>query len=183
MLTRMTSGHQYHRNAGAPYPTRGNRVQRPRPHQHRTLHLNALGNSSNNDTDSGGSDSARWVTKNDRHRQIINANVYEKESQNRAKAMEQTRQRKQDEHRRGEKARFHDFLTQQNAHANTGGNSNATRAANNEITIADIRFRVLDGGKKLAKIIGPYMWPPFIALLADCFQMGQMTLQKRLKTR
>uniref|UniRef100_A0A8H7N9R8 C3H1-type domain-containing protein n=1 Tax=Bionectria ochroleuca TaxID=29856 RepID=A0A8H7N9R8_BIOOC len=146
--------HQYHRSAGAPYPTRGNRVQRPRPHQHRTLHLNAVGNSSNNDTDSGGSDSARWVTKNDRHRQIINANVYEKESQNRAKAIEQTRQRKQDEHRRGEKARFHDFLTQQqNAHASSGGNSNATRAANNEIIIADIRFRVLDGGKKLAKII------------------------------
>jgi hypothetical protein len=123
------------------------------------------------------------VTKNDRHRQIINANVYEKESQNRAKAIEQTRQRKQDEHRRGEKARFHDFLTQQqNAHASSGGNSNATRAANNEITIADIRFRVLDGGKKLAKIIGPYTRPPFITLLADCFQMDQMTLQKHLRT-
>jgi hypothetical protein len=93
------------------------------------------------------------VAKNDRHRQIINANVYEKESQNRAKAIEETRQRKQDVQRRGEKSRFQDFLHKQQLAS--GSDSNAPAAAN-EITLDGIRFRVLDGGKKLAKITGSY---------------------------
>jgi hypothetical protein len=136
----------------APYQVRGQRALRPRTHQNRTLHLNA----SSSRVDGGNADGSRWVAKNDRHLQLINANVYEKEVQNRAKAIEQTRKQKQDDKRRKEKARFNAFLTRQQGAAPTNSNTDASR---DQIVVEGIQFRVTDGGKKLVKVTGTLDYP------------------------
>jgi hypothetical protein len=133
----------------APYPVRGKRIPRPRIHQNRTLHLNA----SNSGVDGGNADGSRWVAKNDRHLQLINANVYEKEAQNRAKAIEQTRKQKQDDKRRKEKARFNAFLIRQQGAAPANSNTDTSR---NQVVVEGIKFRVTDGGKKLVKVAGTF---------------------------
>ncbi|KAI8650244.1 hypothetical protein NCS56_01477100 [Fusarium sp. Ph1] len=71
-----------------------------------------------------------WVSKTDRHRQLINANVYEKETQNRAKAIEQ------DETAKDQRP-----------------SGNARRPSRNELSVEGIQFRVVDGGKKLVKVL------------------------------
>lgn len=144
-----------HRHVSAPYPQRG----RPqRTHQHRTLHFNAAGVAQNSSatSSSAGSNASRWVAKNDRHRQLINANVYEKESQSRAKAIEETRKRKQNGQRRGERDRFNKFLMHHQAAPEGTTNSDVVPVTPNEIKVDGIRFRVLAGGKKLARIPGMY---------------------------
>ncbi|KAM5355848.1 hypothetical protein ACJ41O_002494 [Fusarium nematophilum] len=146
--------HNSYRHSGSPYPARTHRTGRPSAvHHHRTLHLNA-GNSPNSRSASSGAETPPgWVSKTDRHRQLINASVYEKETQNRAKAIEQTRQRKINGHRQQEKAQFNEFLKHQ-ASATT---AQTNPAGHNELTIEGIQFRVVDGGKKLVKIPGAWM--------------------------
>lgn len=142
-----------YRHVNAPYPPRANRTGRPPVHHHRTLHLNATGGSVNSGSSSNGSETPPgWVARNDRHRQLINANVYEKESQTRTKAIEETRQRKLSGHRNREKTQFNDFLKRQAGHSNAPTNT----AGRNEIAIEGILFRVVDGGKKLVKVPGAY---------------------------
>lgn len=127
-------------------------MQRPRPHQHRTLQFSAS-TSQNTSADDPASRSSGWVTRNDRHRQLINANVFEKQSQNRAKAIERTRKQKENEKRRGEKTRLKEFLRHQQAAVGAPVKAN-TPTARNELVIDGIRFQVLDGGKKLARVAG-----------------------------
>ncbi|KAM0463891.1 hypothetical protein ACHAO4_000615 [Trichoderma viride] len=148
-----------YRQAGAPYPTRGYSGRPAATHRHRTLHLNASASASGSASSSAAPSPAPttpgWVSKNDRHRQLINANIYEKESQNRAKAIEETRQKKMKDQKRREKQRFSEFLRHQptvDGFASTSTNTNP--AVTNEITVNGIRFRVLDGGKKLVKTPG-----------------------------
>lgn len=152
-----------YRHSSAPYPTRGHRIQRPRPHQHRTLHFNASSNTPEQVTEGTGTSSSTpassgWVTRNDRHRQLINAKVFEKDSQTRTKAIEQTRKKKENDKRRGEKTRLTEFLKQ---HQSAGAGAGAAAAANtntppnrNELVVDGISFRVLDGGKKLVRVAG-----------------------------
>lgn len=141
--------HNTYRHVNAPYPPRANRTSRPPVHHHRTLHLNATGGPVNSGSSSNGSETPPgWVARNDRHRQLINANVYEKESQTRTKAIEETRQRKLSGHRHREKTQFNDFLKRQAGSSNAPTNT----AGRNEIAIEGILFRVVDGGKKLVKV-------------------------------
>lgn len=173
ILTKHTDN-SYHRYASAPYPypTRGG--FRPphrggRPHQHRTLHFNNGTPTTAAPSHEAGAQSSTapaaagpsgWVTKNDRHRQLINANIFEKESQNRAKAIQETWNKKQQARRQREKARLGEYLRRQQAIAGVpslpSANPSSVGAAtsNNEIMVGDIRFRVLDGGKKLARVAG-----------------------------
>ncbi|KOS16709.1 Zinc finger CCCH domain-containing protein [Escovopsis weberi] len=161
-----------YRQASAPYPGRGARGYRggrplpPTVHRNRTLHLNATTSTS---TPASGSSSPTaspslqsaanpnpnpnptWVSKNDRHRQLINANVYEKQTQTRAKAIEETRQRKLQGQRLQEKKRFSDYL-QQNASASAAASaSGSVPSGPREIEVNGVRFQVMDGGKKLVK--------------------------------
>lgn len=92
------------------------------------------------------------MSRTDRHRQLINANVYEQKSQSRAKAIEETRQKKLKDRRTTEKTRISRFLQQQ-ARAPSASDGAAAGAAN-EITIEGIRFVVKDGGKKLIRQTG-----------------------------
>ncbi|EEU48592.1 uncharacterized protein NECHADRAFT_98820 [Fusarium vanettenii 77-13-4] len=146
------SGNTY-RNASSPYPARSHRVARPAaPHHHRTLQLNAANTPSSRSASSGAETPPGWVSKTDRHRQLINANVYEKETQNRAKAIEQTRQRKISGHRQREKAQFDEFMK----HKASASNTQTNPTGRNELSVEGIQFRVVDGGKKLVKVSGVY---------------------------
>ncbi|KAL2685456.1 hypothetical protein Neosp_006554 [[Neocosmospora] mangrovei] len=146
------SGNTY-RNASSPYPARSHRVARPAAaHHHRTLQLNAANTPSSRSASSGAETPPGWVSKTDRHRQLINANVYEKETQNRAKAIEQTRQRKISGHRQREKAQFDDFMK----HKASASNAQTNPTGRNELSVEGIQFRVVDGGKKLVKVSGAY---------------------------
>ncbi|EWY93737.1 hypothetical protein FOYG_06798 [Fusarium oxysporum NRRL 32931] len=138
-----------YRHASSPYPARHNRIGRhPTAHHHRTLHLNGDNSTASRSASSGAETPPGWVSRTDRHRQLINANVYEKETQNRAKAIEQTRQRKISGHRQREKARFNEFLK----HQATASSAQTNPADRNVLTIEGAQFRVMDGGKKLVKI-------------------------------
>lgn len=143
-----------YRHASAPYPSRGHRGGRSAVlHHNRTLHLNAAASPANTGSASASPDPpAGWVAKNDRHRQLINASVFEKESQSRTKAIEETRKRRLNSQRLKEKTRLKQFLDQVGG-ANNVPNPQAVTGTN-EITIEGIRFRVTDGGKKLVKIQG-----------------------------
>lgn len=143
-----------YRHAHAPYPPRAHRVGRaPAAHQHRTLNLNATNGTASQSGSEGTTTPTGWVARNDRHRQLINASVYEKESQTRAKAIEETRKRKLDSRRNREKAQFTEFLKHQSGTSSAPTNPTASTGTN-MITIEGIQFQVLDGGKKLVKLRG-----------------------------
>lgn len=143
-----------YRHASAPYPTRSYRVGRPQAaHHHRTLQLNSGSSPVSRSASSGAETPPGWISKTDRHHQLINANVYEKDIQTRAKAMEETRQRKISDHRQREKTQFNDFLKHQAVVSNTPAN----QTGRNELVVQDIHFRVVDGGKKLVKVSGACM--------------------------
>ena len=89
-----------------------------------------------------------WVTKRDRHMQLINSSVYDKETQARNKAIEETRRQKALEKDQREKQKIE-------RHLNTL-TSRPGRAANllHEISINGLRFQVADGGSKLVRVRG-----------------------------
>ncbi|KHO00026.1 CCCH zinc finger protein [Metarhizium album ARSEF 1941] len=125
-------------------------------HRHRTLHLNQSRPPSDSNTPSPGSTTpgnSGWVSRNDRHRQLINANVFEKDTQNRAKAIEETRQKKLQDRKTREKTQLLAFLRHQTRTADAVANPKpGTGRA--EIVIEGIRFHIADGGKKLVKSPG-----------------------------
>ncbi|UKZ59487.1 uncharacterized protein TrAtP1_000788 [Trichoderma atroviride] len=186
-----------YRQASAPYPSRGYSGRPAATHRNRTLHLNASASASGSASSSAAPSPAPttpgWVSKNDRHRQLINANIYEKESQNRAKAIEETRQRKMKDQKRREKQRFSEFLRHQATVDGFAGTSTSTStstnpAVTNEITVNGIRFRVLDGGKKLVKTPGdplpPTMTPKMTVIAGVKFhrtKTGNLVAQRIVK--
>ena len=89
----------------------------------------------------------RWVTKRDRHMQLINSSVYDKETQTRNKAMEETRRQKafrKDQREKQKIERHLNILTPR-----VGQATNA-----HEVSINGLRFQVADGGSKLVRIRG-----------------------------
>ncbi|PHH74112.1 hypothetical protein CDD80_3313 [Ophiocordyceps camponoti-rufipedis] len=138
-----------YRHSSAPYPRAGYRGARPpAAHRHRTLRLNDPKAGSETGVDDGEASSTgaggSWVSRTDRHRQLINAEIYHRDAQNRSKAIEESRRRKVNHQKSREKKRFNDFLRSQ-----TSGISGSV----NEIVIEGMRFRVADGGKKLLKVL------------------------------
>jgi len=149
------------------YPSRGySRGGRaPQVHRNRTLVLN--GNTSTpgageagvneNEKPSANENNATpgWVTKQDRHLQLINTSIFEKDSLNRAKAMEQTRQQKLKQRDDREKTRFVKHLQRA---AGNKYNASVKRAAgttsNHEVEVNGIYFRVAQNGSKLVKVPG-----------------------------
>ena len=91
-----------------------------------------------------------WVTKRDRHMQLINSSIYDKDAQARNKAMEETRKQKnsrRDQRERSKIERHLDTLRPSTDRA-------AQSATIHEIFVNGIRFQVLDGGSKLARLHG-----------------------------
>ena len=90
----------------------------------------------------------RWVTKRDRHMQLINSSVYDKETQTRNKAIEETRRQKALQKDRREKQKIERHLN-----ALTSRAGSATDIIH-EVSINGLRFHVADGGSKLVRIRG-----------------------------
>lgn len=151
------------RGAGG-YQARGGRGAKAAPHRHRSLILNNTANhnggtqpagSARPDPDSGANSdasSSSWVTKKDRHLQLINPAVYEKEAQARSKAMaESTRQKERVADDR-ERSKLLAHLRGGATPVTPVGYANARPAAQYEVVVDGIRFNVAKNGSKLVKI-------------------------------
>ncbi|KAK0656823.1 hypothetical protein B0T16DRAFT_400307 [Cercophora newfieldiana] len=149
------TGYSSNWRRGSGYPYRGHHNARP-VHRHRTLVLN--GNSQNKPAEadsSGTSDasSSSWVTKTDRHLQLINSAVFEKDAQARVRAIEQTNQQKRLMKDERERAKLMSHLHRM---ANNGAMAPPGQPSTNkhEIVIQGIRFVVAKNGSKLVKVPG-----------------------------
>ncbi|KAI0125801.1 hypothetical protein BJ170DRAFT_685046 [Xylariales sp. AK1849] len=164
--------HQYTRGSyrATPYQPpragfRGTRSHAP-TYRNKTLVLNGQSRPSATSGDptanTNESDSQSWVSRTDRHLQLINSTVFEKDSQTRASAIEQTQRQKRLQKERTEKSRILNFV-----HKNMS--SNPTSAASKyEITVDDIRFQVTKQGSKLVRAPGennPPIATPRVALV------------------
>ncbi|KAH6670094.1 hypothetical protein B0J14DRAFT_597855 [Halenospora varia] len=101
--------------------------------------------------------SSAWVTKKDRHLQLINTTIYEQESQSRTRAIEETRKQKLAQRDSREKTKFNRHL--QRLAGNTYATSSvqirpASATGNYEINVQGIQFRVAKNGSKLVKVPG-----------------------------
>jgi hypothetical protein len=86
---------------------------------------------------------------------LINTSIYEKDSQNRAKAMEETRKQKLKQRDEREKAKLHKHIQRLGGSNSMTGPSLSTQAAgNHELDVQGIRFRVTNNGSKLVKVPG-----------------------------
>ncbi|KAI1386205.1 uncharacterized protein F4822DRAFT_409280 [Hypoxylon trugodes] len=151
----------YHRTA--PYPPRGGyrggRGRNLPTYRNKTLVLNGQTRPAT-DVDESATESAdpttpTWVTKTDRHMQLINTSVYEKETQQRTSAIEQTHRQKQIQSNNREKAIFMNSILQNGASGNPFGASNqTTQASPYEVLVDGIRFHVVQLGSKLVKAPG-----------------------------
>lgn len=90
----------------------------------------------------------RWVTKRDRHMQLINSSVYDKETQTRNKAMEETRRQRAYRKNQREKQKIERHLN-----TLTPRVGQATSVFH-ELLVNGLRFQVADGGSKLVRIRG-----------------------------
>lgn len=106
------------------------------------------------DTEATAGSASGWVAKTGRHLQLINTSVYEKDTQNRAKAMEETRKQKLKQRDDREKTKLHKHI-QRLGGGNIGGPANHP-TANYEIDVQGIRFRVTKNGSKLTKVEGDF---------------------------
>ena len=130
----------------APYPQNH---ARPSSSRHRTMVFNHTVSPAGPSSTQGPSSSPGWVTKRDRHVQLINNNILEQETQARSKAMAETRKQRALMKDQQEIQKIQKFL--QSGGANS---SRASMSAPHEINIDGLRFRVLKGGSKLARIRG-----------------------------
>lgn len=164
------SRHTRARAGWAPYRGRPYGRGRPAaPHRHRTLVLNNA-NSGNSATltpgqtneNVGESRSATpngWVAKRDRHMQLINSAIYDKEAQARAKAMEQTRKAKAEKKARIEQAkvlRYAQGFGRSHHATSVAPQVSATSQPQGEyqVFLNDIPFRIAKGGSKLVRVSG-----------------------------
>ena len=135
----------------APYPHkrgRGGRVA-PISHRHRSLVLNNKTSQPSgpiNENEQSGQKEG-YITKHDRHMQLINTSIYDQKTQQRNKAIQETRQQKFINGDQQETQKV-----QQHIHAN------ASRAANglHHIIINGIQYSVINGGTKLERVRGKF---------------------------
>ena len=154
----------------APYPyTRGHTGKIIRnPHRNRTLILNngksqdrgfnslALQDSHSTSNEvNDGHNATGWVSKRDRHMQLFNSAIYNKESQIRTKAIEQTRKKDQDRKDQDEKRKINKHLQKLTTPAGRSSAGLVTTAPiDHQLYVNGIRFRVVNGGSKLSRIFG-----------------------------
>ncbi|EAW15228.1 CCCH zinc finger protein [Aspergillus clavatus NRRL 1] len=164
------SRHTRARAGWAPYRGRPYGRGRPAaPHRHRTLVLNNAtpsnsasptpGPAHENDTktDSRSATPNGWVAKRDRHMQLINSAIYDKEAQARAKAMEETRKAKTAKKTRVEQAKVLRYA-QGFGRPYDGGSiapqvpATAQPQGGYLVYLNDIPFRISKGGSKLVRV-------------------------------
>ena len=131
-----------------PYPQPPSRPPKATTSRHRTLVFNNSGNTSSTDDDRGQSSANGWITKRDRHMQLINASILDKTTEARSKAMEETRRQKVLRNEQKEKQRINQFLQARLPSQHTDSTTT------HEIIVDGLRFQVLNGGSKLARLRG-----------------------------
>ena len=160
----------------SPYARGRGRVGKPdaKSHRHRTLVLNNQSGAGTQATSTsaqdllqppgntlevepingGESSNARtgWVTKHDRHMQLINSSIYDKETQTRSKAIEETRRQKAALRDQREKEKIERHLKTLASHAS----HESAAPMNHEITINGSNYLVVDGGSKLIRVRGEH---------------------------
>lgn len=93
-----------------------------------------------------------WVSKRDRHMQLINSTIYDKDTENRDKAMRETRRKKAFQAQHIEKAKIQRHLQALNHDQPSDSSSLAPTA--HKVYIKGLSFVVEDGGSKLLRIPG-----------------------------
>ncbi|KAK6078772.1 hypothetical protein SCUP234_06110 [Seiridium cupressi] len=135
----------YHRGGGY----RGSRGQAP-TYRNKTLVLNGQNGQHRDATaNSNAAGSGSWVSRTDRHLQLINSSVFEKDSQARASAIEETQRQKRLRKEQAEKNRFLNYVQQYASSA--APTSPSTPASRYEITVEGIRFQITKQGSKLVR--------------------------------
>lgn len=112
--------------------------------------MNNNGNNSSTEEDSSRSQNQGWVTKRDRHMQLINTSILDQETQARSKAMEETRRQRAAKRDQQEKQKIIDHLDASKAVTY----HTASSVSVHEIVVDGLKFHVLQGGSKLARIRG-----------------------------
>ncbi|KAF7118608.1 hypothetical protein CNMCM5793_008146 [Aspergillus hiratsukae] len=164
------SRHTRARAGWAPYRGRPyGRGHPAAPHRHRTLVLNNAnsgnpasstpGQMNENVGESRSATPNGWVAKRDRHMQLINSAIYDKEAQARAKAMEQTRKAKAEKKTRIEQAkvlRYAQGFGRPHHATSVAPQVSATSQPQGEyqVYLNDIPFRIAKGGSKLIRVSG-----------------------------
>lgn len=148
----------------APYRSRGGGRQPRRlvgPHRNRTLVLNNAaatsetnsgaqsGDASNDDTSetNQGGQNGGWVAKRDRHMQLINSAIFDKEAQARTKAIEESRKQKVERRTQKEEAKV-----MRHAQGVARHYAPSTQDNSYQITIQGVPFQVAKGGSKLLRL-------------------------------
>ncbi|MCJ1345513.1 hypothetical protein MMC31_003720 [Peltigera leucophlebia] len=159
----------------APYTRTHPGVTKPKAHRNRTLVLHKTTNTSLALHESGGTPvtaiansmipnekhnkqalanhGTSWVAKNDRHMQLINSSIFDKETQLRSRAMDETRRQKTLQQSQMEKQKIEKHLRALNYpryQASSAHHSGATTPMY-RILIKGLSFYVMDGGSKLQR--------------------------------
>ncbi|GAP86308.2 putative CCCH zinc finger protein [Rosellinia necatrix] len=92
-----------------------------------------------------------WVTKNDRHLQLINRDIYERDSQHRTQAIEQSLKQKHINRGRQEKAQFLGNMRQASGDSVTAYSNPSRSSSRYEVEVEGVRFYVTKQGSKLVK--------------------------------
>ncbi|KAI4135780.1 MAG: hypothetical protein LQ347_000369 [Umbilicaria vellea] len=96
-----------------------------------------------------------WITKRDRHMQLINSSVFDKESQARSKAIEETRRQKAQQRDQREKLKIKNHLQFLNAAEQPAASLSTTpNFMLHKLVINGVQFQVVDGGSKLLRVAG-----------------------------
>lgn len=103
------------------------------------------------------SSTSPWVIRNDRHRQLINSSVYEKDAKARTLAIEQTRLQSRTARDQRERAKLMGHFRRV---TDTRGSTNTQGPY--EITIDGVRFLVTKNGSKLIKAPGESRFPHYM---------------------
>ena len=168
--TRRASPYGLRRGRGG----RGGHSGFPHSHRNRSLVLNSSSNSTlaTNLSFSGPHDltddlraadstdtapATNWIAKHDRHRQLINPSIYEREMNLRARDMEETRKLKAQRRDEREKLKINRHLQRLATQSRLQSASQSSADPSNtpyDIFISGIRFLVADGGGKLVKKAG-----------------------------
>ncbi|MCJ1466108.1 hypothetical protein MMC07_004727 [Pseudocyphellaria aurata] len=136
------------------------------PHRNRTLVLNKSKNHSQACVDPGEESASiarisepedhhyKWVSKNDRHRQLIASSVFDKETQIRKQAMDETRRRKILQRDQWEKLKLEKHLRALDSTAAESSAAPLTVVTStvHRININGLVFEVVNGGSKLSRI-------------------------------
>lgn len=134
----------------------GYRVGKPPVHRHRTLVLNGTSGpgASNDSTPPPNGDTPSFVTRTDRHLQLINTNVYQEQTEARTKAMEQTRVQRLQHQDYRERSHLLSYIRQ------TGNPSSVSTDSSlfpvYETVVDGIKFAVAKNGSKLVKLSGAH---------------------------